>query len=127
MGRLFPFRQYFHTMNVRMATKATPPMTPPAMAPTFGLLGAATPAVGSNSQPTEAHWSHVREACTQTWLAGQLMPSQDSAPCSQATHRFSTRKTFSASGIMLVSVSRGRVADRTSERTDRHGSGGWGG
>jgi hypothetical protein len=97
MGLRFPFRQYFHTTNVRMAMKATPPITPPAMAPTFGLLGAASPAVGSNSQPTEAHWSHVRELCMQTWLVGHLMPSQDSGACSHATHRFSTRKTFSAS------------------------------
>lgn len=131
MGLRFPFRQYFHTTNVRMAMKATPPITPPAMAPTFGLLGAASPAVGSNSQPTEAHWSHVRELCMQTWLAGHLMPSQDSGACSHATHRFSIRKTFSASGIMLVFCQMlsccCRVADRTSERTDRHGNGGCGG
>lgn len=47
IGRLFPFKQYFHTTNVRMAMKATPPMTPPAMAPTLGLAGAGSPAVGS--------------------------------------------------------------------------------
>jgi len=30
--------QYLHTRYVAMAITATPPMTPPAMAPTFGLL-----------------------------------------------------------------------------------------
>lgn len=39
VGSIFlrrPLKQNFHTMKVRIATKATPPITPPAMAPTFG-------------------------------------------------------------------------------------------
>jgi len=125
MGRLFPFRQYFHTMNVAMAMKAIPPMTPPAMAPTFGLLAGASPAVGSGWQPTEAHWSHVREFWTQTSLALHLIPSQDSAAVSHATHRFSIRKTFSASlsarmdmatvdGVVRGSATPGEEATRAS-------------
>lgn len=102
MGLLLPLRQYFQTTNVRMATTRIPPITPPAMAPTFGLLGSAGAMVGSTWQLTEAHSSHVREFWTQTWLAGHLMPSQDSGACSHSLHRFSIRKTFSASGSRLA-------------------------
>jgi len=83
--------------------KATPPMTPPAMAPTFVLLaGAGLEAMGSIWQATEAHVSHVRELCTQTWLAGHVMPSQDRGACSHNLQRLSRRKTLSASGMVLV-------------------------
>lgn len=102
IGRLFPLRQYFHTTNVTMATKAIPPMTPPAMAPTLVLLAGGGLMVGSTWQLTEAHVSHVREFWTQTWLAGHLMPSQDSGACSHSLQRFSMRKTFSASGNRLA-------------------------
>lgn len=102
MGLRFPFRQYFHTTNVRMATKAMPPMTPPAMAPALGLLAGGVAAVGSTWQLTEAHSSHVREFWTQTWLEGHLMPSHESGACSHSLQRFSTRKTFSASSDKLA-------------------------
>jgi hypothetical protein len=102
IGRLFPFKKYFHTTNVRMATTATPPTTPPAMAPTLGLLGADAPAVGSIWQPTEGQVSQVRDVCTQTLLDGHWMPSQDRAACLHSMQRLSNRKTFSASATMLV-------------------------
>jgi hypothetical protein len=102
IGLLFPFKQYFHTTNVRIAMTATPPMTPPAMAPTFGLFGAESPAVGSNWQLTEAQVSHVLAFCAQTWFDAHLMPSQESGVCSQTLQRLSNRKTRSASEVELV-------------------------
>jgi hypothetical protein len=102
IGLLFPFKQYFHTTNVRMAMNATPPMTPPAIAPTFGLLGAESPAVGSNWHCTEAHWLHVLAICTQIWFVGHVMPSQDRGACSQTPQRLSSRKTRSASEAILA-------------------------
>jgi hypothetical protein len=44
-GRLLPFKQNFQTTKVMIAMAATPPMTPPAMAPTLGFFGASTGAI----------------------------------------------------------------------------------
>jgi hypothetical protein len=98
-GRLFPFRQYFHTTNVRMAMKATPPITPPAIAPTFGLEGASSTASGLAPQMTWAHASQVWVVCMQTWFEAHTLPSQVSSCLSHWTQRFSRWKTFSMSAM----------------------------
>jgi hypothetical protein len=60
MGLRLPFKQYFQTINVRMATTAIPPMTPPAIAPTLVVLLVSGRAMGFTWQPTEGQSLQVR-------------------------------------------------------------------
>lgn len=59
--------QYLHTRYVATAITATPPMTPPAMAPTFGFLfdddtdGVVVSGLGSITQDVEGHDVQARE------------------------------------------------------------------
>ena len=105
IGRLFPFRQYFQMTKTRMATTAIPPMTPPAMAPTFGLLGALCGAVGSIAQATLAQKSQLCGVKIQTFPAEQFMPSQDRFWLVESHSTQRLKRTCSSSAVMLAGVS----------------------
>lgn len=122
IGRLFPFKQYFQMTKTRMATTAIPPMTPPAMAPTFGLLGVLLGAVGSIWQLTSAQYSQLAGVKTQIVPAEHGMPSQDRfLPSGHSTQRLN--RTCSSSVGMLAIVELVRCGGRTSPGVELHGDG----
>ena len=103
MGRLFPFKQNFQMAKTMMAMTTIPPMTPPAMAPTFGLLGGLLGAVGSIWQSTLAQKLQLCGVKTQTDPPEQFMPSQDRfLPESHSTQRL--KRTCSSSAVTLAVV-----------------------